>query len=87
MAMRMPLEERRRRAIARALALGGARLVTRLQYGLYSVQSHSRPDRAHTVSVDGQGRYRCDCEAGLAGMPCHHAACCLLYTSPSPRDS
>jgi hypothetical protein len=90
---RMTLEERQRRAIARALALGGARLVKRLQYGLYSVASHSRPDRIHTVSVDRQGRYHCDCEAGLAGHPCHHQAAVYIakvehgggrVTAPAP---
>jgi hypothetical protein len=48
--------------------------VKRLEYGLYEVRSHSRPDQAHSVSVDRQGRYHCDCEAGLVGNPCHHQA-------------
>jgi hypothetical protein len=63
-----------RNAIARALARGGAAAVTRVRYGVYRVASHSRPDRFHTVVVDAAGRYRCDCEAGLAERACWHAA-------------
>jgi hypothetical protein len=74
MAQAMPFEELRRRAIARALAHGGAAAVTRIRYGLYRVQSATRPGQQHTVSVDAQGRYWCSCEAGLAGKPCHHKA-------------
>jgi hypothetical protein len=62
-----------RNAISRALARGGAAAVARVRYGLYRVASSSRPGRLHTVSVDVQGRYRCDCEAGVAGRPCWHA--------------
>jgi hypothetical protein len=62
-----------RNAIARALARGGAAAVTRVRYGLYRVASSSRPGRFHTVTVDPGGRYRCDCEAGLAGRLCWHA--------------
>ena len=62
-----------RRAIARALANGGAGAVARVRYGLYQVRSATRPGQQHTVSVDGQGRWRCSCEAGLAGRPCWHA--------------
>jgi hypothetical protein len=62
-----------RNAIARALARGGAAAVTRVRYGVYRVASHSRPGRFHTVTVGADGRYRCDCEAGLAGRPCWHA--------------
>jgi hypothetical protein len=62
-----------RNAISRALARGGAAAVTRVRYGLYRVASSSRPGGLHTVSVDAAGRYRCDCEAGVAGRPCWHA--------------
>lgn len=66
---RMSEAERRRRALARALARGGAGAVVRLRYGLYRVPSSSRPGRYHTVRVDGDA-YRCDCESGLAGHVC-----------------
>jgi hypothetical protein len=63
------------RAISRALANGGAAAVRRVRYGLYRVESASRPGTAHTVSVDARGRYRCSCEAGVAGRPaCWHRA-------------
>jgi hypothetical protein len=62
-----------RNAISRALARGGAAAVARVRYGLYRVASNSRPGRSHTVTVDAGGRYRCDCEAGLAGRACWHA--------------
>ena len=62
-----------RNAIARALARGGAAAVARVRYGLYRVASSSRAGTVHTVTVDAGGRYRCDCEAGLAGRPCWHA--------------
>lgn len=63
-----------RNAMQRALARGGAAAVTRVRYGLYRVASTSRPGTHHTVSVDDAGRYRCDCEAGLAGRACWHQA-------------
>jgi hypothetical protein len=69
--------ESERRAISRALARRGAAAVRRLKYGVYTVASHSRPGAWHTVTVDGAGRYRCDCAAGLAGRPCWHQA--LIY--------
>lgn len=69
----MAPDERRRRALARALANGGATCVTRLRFGLYAVESVSRPGTAHRVTVDEQGQYHCACEAGLAGRPCWHA--------------
>ncbi len=75
----MAPQELRRRAIARALAHGGAAAVTRIRYGLYRVGSASRPGTVHTVAVDERGAgtpvYRCSCEAGLAGVPaCWHRA-------------
>jgi hypothetical protein len=63
-----------RNAMQRALARGGAAAVTRVRYGLYRVASNSRPGTYHTVSVDDAGRYRCDCEAGLAERVCWHQA-------------
>lgn len=68
------LDSRQRNAIGRAVERGGARLVRRLRFGRYLVPSATRPDRTYTVTVDAQGRYRCTCEAGLMGHPCHHAA-------------
>jgi hypothetical protein len=65
-------------AISRALARGGAAAVARVRYGLYRVASSSRPGLVHTVSVDAAGRYRCDCEAGVAGRVCWHAAAVFI---------
>jgi hypothetical protein len=70
----MALTGSERSAISRALARGGAAAVERVRYGLYRVGSASRPGTVHTVSVDAAGRYRCDCEAGVAGRVCWHAA-------------
>jgi hypothetical protein len=63
-------QQAQRNAISRALARGGAAAVTRIRFGLYRVASNSREGRFHTVSVDGQGVYRCDCEAGIAARVC-----------------
>lgn len=71
---RMSEAERRRRALARALARGGATSVVRVRFGLYRIGSNSRPGRFRTVSVDAGGRYHCDCPAGLLGRPCWHTA-------------
>ena len=68
----------RRRALQRALANGGARCVTRLRFGLYAVESASRPGAVHRVSVDGGGRYACSCPAGLSGRPCWHAGAVFI---------
>jgi hypothetical protein len=70
----MALSGSERSAISRALARGGAAAVTRVRYGLYRVASNSRSGLVHTVGVDDQGRYRCDCEAGVNERPCWHAA-------------
>lgn len=70
----MALSVNERNAVQRALARGGAAAVTRVRFGLYRVASTSRPGTHHTVSVDDAGRYRCDCEAGVAGRVCWHAA-------------
>src|ERR671910_759802 len=70
----MALTGGERSAISRALARGGAAAVERVRYGLYRVGSASRPGTVRTVSVDAAGRYRCDCEAGIAGRACWHAA-------------
>jgi hypothetical protein len=69
----MAPEERRRRAIARALANGGAAAVRRVRFGLYKVASASRPGVTHRVRVIGANWF-CTCEASLAGRPCWHQA-------------
>jgi len=67
-------QESQRRAIARALANGGAASVRRIRCGLYRVQSATRPGTVHTVSVDA-GVWCCTCEAALAGRAaCWHRA-------------
>jgi SWIM zinc finger len=76
---RMAPETSRRNAISLALARGGAAAVRRVRYGHYRVESASRPGAVHTVSVDARGRYRCSCEAGVAGRPaCWHRAAVLI---------
>lgn len=67
-------QELRRRAIARALANGGARTVVRVRYGFYRVRSATQPGVEYRVSQDASGRYRCACPAGVAGRPCWHVA-------------
>jgi hypothetical protein len=74
----MALRGSERNAISRALARGGAAAVERVRYGVYRVASDSRSGTAHTVGVDAQGRYRCDCEAGIAERACWHAAAVLI---------
>jgi hypothetical protein len=71
-------DELRRRALQRALANGGARCVTRLRFGLYAVESASRPGTVHRVSVDEGGRYACSCPARLSGRPCWHAGAVFI---------
>lgn len=66
-------EELRRRAISKALAMGGAGTVARVRYGTYRVASRTRAGLTHTVSVVGQNFF-CTCPAGAAGRPCWHAA-------------
>lgn len=80
MQTREPAAEReaQRKAIARAMARGGAALVTRVRHGRYKVASNSRGGRFHTVTVDAQGRYLCDCEAALSGRVCWAQACVYL---------
>jgi SWIM zinc finger len=78
MATAMAPQELHRRAIARALAQGGAAAVRRVRYGLYRVESATRAGMQHTVSVDARGVYRCSCECGLAGRPCWHQAAVLI---------
>ena len=73
--MAMDARTAQQRAIAKALAMGGAGAVERLRYGTYVVQSRTREQLAHTVSVDTRGTYHCTCEAALAGRPaCWHRA-------------
>src|SRR3712207_3347643 len=62
-----------RRAITKALLLGGAAAVRRVRYGVYAVASASRSGVAHTVTVAG-GAYSCDCEAGRHERVCWHQA-------------
>ena len=69
----MAPQELRQRAIARALANGGAAAVRRVRFGLYEVASASRPETQHRVRVIGANWF-CSCEAGLGGRPCWHAA-------------
>lgn len=70
----MNAQELQRRAIARALANGGASAVRRVRCGHYKVQSVTRPGTVHTVTVDAGGAYRCTCEAGQAERVCWHTA-------------
>jgi len=68
------LDNRQRNAIRKAVERGGAKLVRRVRFGLYRIESAHEAGRVYTVRVDAQGRYSCDCPAGLAGNPCWHAA-------------
>jgi hypothetical protein len=74
----MALTGGERKAISRALELGGAAAVRRLRYGVYAVASASRPGVVHTVTVDGAGTWACTCEAGRRGRVCWHAAATWL---------
>lgn len=75
---RMTTEERQRRALRKAFALGLSADVARVRFGRYTVPSTSRDGSAHTVTVSASGVYRCSCEAGVAGRPCVHAAAVYL---------
>jgi hypothetical protein len=92
----MDVRTAQQRAVARALANGGAAAVTRLRFGLYEVASVSRPGTRHRVSVGADDAYRCSCEAGLAGRPCWHAAAVYVakaehqgvrVTSPARKEA
>jgi hypothetical protein len=71
-------QERRRRAIQRALSLGLPAAVERVRYGWYRLPSTTRPDTYWTVRVSVDGRWSCDCEAGRSGHPCVHQAAVLI---------
>lgn len=71
--------ELRRRAIQRALAMGGAATVRRVRFGLYKVESATRPGTVHTVSVVG-GNWFCTCEARLRPACWHRAAVLVAKT-------
>jgi hypothetical protein len=72
--MATDMRQARQRAIARALANGGAAAVRRVRLGLYKVESSTRPGTVHTVSVDAGGAYHCSCEARVSGKACWHQA-------------
>jgi hypothetical protein len=74
-----------RRAITKALLLGGAAAVRRVRYGVYAVASASRPGVAHTVTV-AAGAYRCDCEAGVFVAKVEHAGGARV-TGPGRRPA
>jgi hypothetical protein len=74
--MAITTDETRQRAVAKALAHGGAGAVERVRHGRYRVASNSRPGTWHTVAgtaLDGAD-LRCDCEAGVAHRLCWHVA-------------
>ena len=64
------------KAVAKAIELGGARLVERVQYGVYRVPS-ATSDATYVVTVHGT-QYVCDCTAGIHGKPCWHKAAVLI---------
>ena len=68
------LDRRQANAIRKAVERGGAKLVRRVRFGLYLIESAHEAGRVYTVRVDAQGRYSCDCAAGASGRPCWHAA-------------
>jgi hypothetical protein len=70
----MDVRTAQQRAITKALAVGGAAAVRRIRFGLYKVESATRPGAVHTVCTD-RGEWRCTCESALAGRPvCWHRA-------------
>ena len=93
----MPLTTSQRNAITKALAHGNAATVRRLRAGAYAVRSASRPDVAHTVTVDATGVYRCTCEAGQHDRVCWHQAAAYVaeveatsggrVTAPAPAPA
>jgi len=70
------LDPRQANAIQKAVELGTAANVERVQYGVYRVPSASSK-RTYLVTVHG-AEYVCDCTAGQHGKPCHHTAAVLI---------
>ena len=68
------LDRRQANAIRKAVERGGAKLVRRVRFGLYRIESAHEAGRVYTVRVDAHGHYSCDCAAGASGRPCWHAA-------------
>ncbi len=64
------LAARRNTALARSVA-DLDRVIGSPHWG-WHVESSSDPRVTYSVSPD----YRCNCPAGLAGVPCRHAASC-----------
>ena len=74
------LNSRERNAVAKAVELGTAATVERVQYGVYRVPSASGTiSYLVTVHPSQHGtKYVCDCQAGRAEQPCYHAAAVLI---------
>ena len=70
--------------------IGGAAAVVALgalgTHLLSGTESTTRLDKDSTVSVDGHKALSAAIVAGRAQSRYHPFPCCLLYTSPSPRD-
>ena len=72
----MALDPRQAKAIHKAVEVGGAAKVQRVQYGAYRVPSASS-DATYLVTVHG-AEYVCDCTAGQHGRACWHKAAVLI---------
>ncbi len=66
-----------RNALAKALALGGSRVVKRLRYGTYKIASASQVGGVRTVHQEENG-LTCDCPAGEHNRACWHVAAVLI---------
>lgn len=70
------LSQAARNAVEKAIQIGTAASVERVQFGVYLVPS-ATTDEKYVVTAKGSD-YRCTCPAGQHGKPCHHAAGVLI---------
>src|SRR5438105_12215557 len=65
------------RAIDKAEALGGARLIVSRAGATYTVRGSVAP-ATYAVTLGADGELHCECAAGAHDLPCYHAAACWL---------
>lgn len=76
----MALTPREYNALRKAVHMNAAALVTRVEYGFYTVPSATEPGRVYAVqgtAADGSD-HLCNCPAGQNGHPCWHSAAVRL---------
>jgi hypothetical protein len=76
------IRARQKRALAKAFAWGLQSEVRPVATDRYQVPSRTEPGLLYTVARtrrNGQEWFACSCPAGVAGLPCAHAAAVYLH--------